>query len=740
MKLPVNRINNFTEVNFKKGKITCPVCGNTHNYHCSVTEDEGLALCKYVISDKQAKDGRFEHILKSNNENIHSVTPQINKIETKVVEKSDADKLNAVYSALLKSLKLEETHSNQLLENRGLSDTTIARNLYASVPERKDNFKIGMTLSKQFNLEGVPGFYVQDGCWGLNINYSGFYIPYRDVQGQIVGLQIRKDKDEDQKYIWLSSKDKEKGCSSGSPLHFVNPQTVNETTEVFITEGALKADVIGELYSVGVVAIAGVNAMSAENLTNILFEKFPYLSRIILAFDMDWQTKNEVRDSLLKMITALSKKSITVMIATWDVNLGKGLDDVLFKAHSEDLGDEVLINYVRADEFSEQLVNNKSLSETEISLANKYEELEQLVENPAVDDKTEKEFTILSSNNQNIKNETSLGSTWRELSQAKIEKPERVIAGLCRGNVGQLVASTNIGKTTLILNLAISVSADKAFEPLFNEQTVGKRIMYIDGEATKAELQADLLKMLESCSVNERNLVKENLYVICDEEINDEPLDLVVAEHCEKILEAALLFKPDLIIFDTLSALANMEDENDNAKVKKEVIQPLKTLAKKTNSAILMLHHTGKYNEGSPQAQDAYKGRGASALGALCRTVFNLKESKDKVFLSCSKVKGEKFPKTVLKLDQDSRWFKVVDDSESDYSKPSSNYEQVIKFVKDAGKPVKRDEIKKGLGLTDPTLTRILEEAVENGDLTKPKYSYYSVPENVNLEQELPLE
>lgn len=62
MKLPVRNTTVLTEVKFKKGKITCPVCGNTHNYHCSVTEDEGLALCKYVPSDKQAKDGRYEHI------------------------------------------------------------------------------------------------------------------------------------------------------------------------------------------------------------------------------------------------------------------------------------------------------------------------------------------------------------------------------------------------------------------------------------------------------------------------------------------------------------------------------------------------------------------------------------------------------------------------------------------------------------------------------------------------------
>ncbi len=185
MKLPVRKTSVFTEVKFKRGKITCPVCSNTHHYHCSVTEDEGLALCKYVSSDKQARDGRYEHILKSSSENVQPLSSNTKSVDLETIEKADADRLNRVYTALLEKLKLNETHSEQLLESRGLSDNAIARNLYASVPNRKKNFEIGMALSKHFDLEGVPGFYIQDECWALNINYSGFYIPYRDAQGRI---------------------------------------------------------------------------------------------------------------------------------------------------------------------------------------------------------------------------------------------------------------------------------------------------------------------------------------------------------------------------------------------------------------------------------------------------------------------------------------------------------------------------------------------------------------------------
>ncbi len=104
MKLPVRNTTVFTEVKFKKGKITCPVCGNTHNYHCSVTEDGGLALCKYVPSDKQAKDGRYEHILKSGSQNALPLSSDTKNVDLEIAEKADADRLNEVYSGFLKCL------------------------------------------------------------------------------------------------------------------------------------------------------------------------------------------------------------------------------------------------------------------------------------------------------------------------------------------------------------------------------------------------------------------------------------------------------------------------------------------------------------------------------------------------------------------------------------------------------------------------------------------------------------
>jgi len=732
MRIPKRKPKKFVQSKFKKGVITCRKCGRKTDWHCRITEDEGLAYCKFTpnANGKKDKHGRYEHILRTDSErNSITNTETMNEKESETV-KANAERLNKVYSALLDNLQLEEIHADNLLSERGLSDNAIANNLYASVPSSDDANGIAQELSASFNLEGVPGFYVENNSWRLNRMYSGFYVPYRDEQGRIVGLQIRKDGNDKPKYLWLSSKDKEKGVSSGTPLHFVNPHLIHKEKTVFLTEGALKADVIGDRAGVGVVAIAGIYATDTQSLLDTIFDEFRNLEKVVLAFDMDWQENQDVKDSLLKILFGLNERNVSIFVATWDRALGKGLDDVL--VNQDSLDD---IEFIPAKYFL-NIINGVEIEDSDELSSEETEDNEQdivLTEDETAEyPSLEEEF---------IKDPSdTFGITWAQFSRIKFDNPEKVMLGLSRGNIGELVASTNVGKTTLMLNLAISACSNRTFEPLLNEQLVAKRIMYIDGEATKAELQADLKKMLETCSPAQRELLKNNLCLICDEELNYEPLDLVNPIHLEKVQEKALSFQPDLIVVDTLSALANMEDENDNAKVKKEVIQPLKTLARKSNSAVLILHHSGKFSEGSPQAVDAYKGRGASAFGALSRVVLNLKEvrnSNGKVALSCSKVKGDKFENVVMELDQSSRWFKVVNGKDAqNLIRNETSYDQVIKIVREhRGNAVKRETIvetllAKGVTIRTSTLTRILEKAVKNRDLIQPRFAYYSVPMN----------
>lgn len=347
----------YPKSDFKEGKQKCPVCGKKSDWKCRVTEDGRFALCKFTPNEsgKTDKFGRFYHILiPSSTKNWVSAKQTTNENITQTI-KADDDRLDKIYCGLLENLDLEPIHFENLVNDRGLDFEQVCSNMYASVPQYDERFNIAQYLSEKFDLEGVPGFYFDGEAWVLHMTFQGFYIPYRNEKGQIVGLQIRRDEDAKNRYMWVSSKEKEKGASSGSPLHFVNVETIKESKVLFLTEGALKADIIGAIGKVGVVASAGVSAVNPEKLVESIFDVFPDLERIVVAYDMDWETNENVQSDLIKLLNTLKKEKVEVDVATWDVDFGKGLDDVLVNENYA----EGMIRFIPAKEFQSALATAK---------------------------------------------------------------------------------------------------------------------------------------------------------------------------------------------------------------------------------------------------------------------------------------------------------------------------------------------------------------------------------------------
>jgi RecA-family ATPase len=191
--------------------------------------------------------------------------------------------------------------------------------------------------------------------------------------------------------------------------------------------------------------------------------------------------------------------------------------------------------------------------------------------------------------------------------------------------------------------------------------------MYVDGESTRAELQEDVSLMMREFSQSERALLDTNLLILCDEEIDSEPLNLANKRHMKTAIEAAQKFKPDLTIIDTMAALFDLEEENSNTEVKQRVMQPLKTFAREANGALLLAHHIGKpRSEEGKIGSRAYLGRGASNFGCLARSVVTMaapsRADSERVIVALPKAKGYPMKDVVLRLDRDSRWFKVMDE------------------------------------------------------------------------------
>jgi hypothetical protein len=206
-----------------------------------------------------------------------------------------------------------------------MSEQEIERHGYVSTPGAGEGERIAGELSA-FNLEGVPGFFMQGSAWHMRDYGAGFFVPVRDERSRIAGLQIRRD-DAEPRYIWFSSNNYPHGTSSGAPIHFARPHLLCGASEVLLTEGALKADVVSYFMDAPVIAAAGVHNFG-QDFAATLRVKFPNLRTTLVAFDSDWRIKPQVQSALEKLMRDLAGIGFKVRVRTWPPEY-KGLDDYL---------------------------------------------------------------------------------------------------------------------------------------------------------------------------------------------------------------------------------------------------------------------------------------------------------------------------------------------------------------------------------------------------------------------------
>ncbi len=303
-------------------KRPCPACGKHDN--CNVSADGRVAYCRRVRGDKQGRDGGWVHLL------THGSTPKLAPPKPKPLpaERASADHVADVLTTLIRrSLTLSDRHKESLLV-RGLSESEIGRNGYASAPTPEEGVRIARELS-DFGLKGVPGFYRHGGEWRMRDFGPGFFVPVRDERTRIAGCQLRPDDTGEggPKYIWFSSAGKPHGTSSGAPVHFARPHLLRDASEVIVTEGALKADVASYLMDAPVIAAAGVNNFG-PGFPEDLKAEFPNLQTIFIAFDSDWRAKPQVKAALEKLMRELAGVGFRVKVRTWPPQ-HKGIDDYL---------------------------------------------------------------------------------------------------------------------------------------------------------------------------------------------------------------------------------------------------------------------------------------------------------------------------------------------------------------------------------------------------------------------------
>lgn len=315
--------------------------------------------------------------------------------------------------------------------------------------------------------------------------------------------------------------------------------------------------------------------------------------------------------------------------------------------------------------------------------------------------------------------------SWGELCEMKIERRETIFSEIERGEILMCAAITDRGKTTLWRNIALSLACGRGFEPILPAGPP-RTVLYLDFETRLWKARADINKMLGRLSQPERALVAQNLHIVADCRIDDKPLTLSDPKHLAIVENEIRLLGADILIIDTLTAAFDIENENDNAEAAR-VMKKLIRLAERANIVVVFLHHQGKAKQEEGQtAQNVHRARGGSAYAGFSTAIINLlpdPQIKERNTLECAKIKGDKFPDTILTLNKETRWFEAAGVVEK---APSVSDQIIAKFN---GRPLKAKEIKELFPkLSGRTIEDALKAAVKAGDLTQPSRGVYQKP------------
>ena len=268
---------------------------------------------------------------------------------------ADENTLDRVFRIFISCCKLSESHKKYLLEKRGMTEEEINEFHLFTFPSRGIIRTFLKKVTEEFGntdiLERIPGFYKRVGESNYTfIRYTGIGIPITNEKNHIVGIQIRKDNDDGQRYTWFSSafainddkKQTEKGTSSGSPVAVIYPKTIKYKS-VFITEGFFKAVEIAKNFDCICLSVQGVSTWKP---IKAIIDALPlevsvpnfYVKAVYPAFDADMCRNINVYMQLKKMTDSLREdRDYIINYISWDMNLGKGIDDMLIAGHKSEI-------------------------------------------------------------------------------------------------------------------------------------------------------------------------------------------------------------------------------------------------------------------------------------------------------------------------------------------------------------------------------------------------------------------
>lgn len=323
----------------------CPFCGDTKGkgdasiaknvFHCYKCSENGFLFEIYAkvmgISTGEAKryfEKKYDaglDVKAMKASGVRLTPPEPPKLNI-----APDEKLDRVYRRYLDMLRLDEVHKKNLI-GRGLSEEFIVQRGYKSVPNIGAPYYPRKLVAEGEDLSGVTGFYTdKNEQWQIKKYGTGFYIPTRNIKGQIVSMQVRTD-NSDLRYYTFSSSHEPGGADMSSQMHFVGVDISKPVPGVYLTEGALKADVAHCISGKPFISIPGVGnfkalrqGLQAMRDCGDVFKN----TIIVIATDMDEKENPHVEKNVSKMKQIIREFGFPMKKMTWD-SAYKGIDDFL---------------------------------------------------------------------------------------------------------------------------------------------------------------------------------------------------------------------------------------------------------------------------------------------------------------------------------------------------------------------------------------------------------------------------
>lgn len=386
----------------RAGYSECPVCGNRD--HCHFTENMKFLICKKVETDfavdqfsgrnlkfvKPAPSGGSLYVFDEMDQKEASY--RVERPKRPVPFVLDDGERDMRYRSFLGMLKLERRHVEHFakewkgvipdlesfLVRQGVRSIPPAEWLqHSSIRKRNEGVvlsdaekhaleyrgigrkSLGAKLGDQYDLRGLPGFYLDSYQGNSSWTFSGsqgFAIPTRNIFNQIVAFQLRPDVPPVDmagkpkgKYFWFSSdgyrydKDTEKwatkmpeGSSPGARLDFLWPKDADPYV-VNITEGWKKKWIVHRLLgqsptinSPGVECFGDLQLDLGNGVTLLDLIKSRGTKVFNILYDMDRfeVKKHSVLEAEKRLIELLKYHGFKVYTGFWDSRF-KGIDDAL---------------------------------------------------------------------------------------------------------------------------------------------------------------------------------------------------------------------------------------------------------------------------------------------------------------------------------------------------------------------------------------------------------------------------